>query len=102
MSEIAPGVYAAPGMTRAIRLRVWEVMENWHGMVADEGILMTWVDNTAPGRQMIRVLGLPKIDLVDHNGVYLARRDLSLSQASTFTSEPVAPSPLPPLAQTDS
>jgi len=87
MSEIAPGVYTAPKLTRAVRDRVWEVMEEWFGTVADEGVLMTWVDNTLPGRQAVRVLGLPRMDLVDHSGVYLARRDLPPSQDSTLTSE---------------
>jgi CRISPR-associated protein Cas2 len=96
MLEIGPGVYTAPGMTRAVRDRIWEVMEDWHGTVADEGILMTWVDNTVPGRQAIRVLGLPRTDLVNHNGVYLARRDLPPRQDSTLTSEQIPSSTVAP------
>ncbi|MEI2616046.1 MAG: type I-E CRISPR-associated endoribonuclease Cas2e [Thermomicrobiales bacterium] len=29
MCEVTPGVYTSPGMTRAVRERVWAVMEEW-------------------------------------------------------------------------
>ena len=28
--ELAPGVYASPRMSKAVRERVWDVMHDWH------------------------------------------------------------------------
>ena len=42
MLEIAPGVYTAPDMTRAVRERVWVVLDDWHSTARTGGIVMTW------------------------------------------------------------
>jgi CRISPR-associated protein Cas2 len=74
MLEIAPGVYTAPRMTRGIRDRVWLVLEEWYQEIAGGMILMTWRDKSLRGGQAIRVLGSSPTDLVDVDGLFLARR----------------------------
>ncbi len=77
MLEIAPGVYTAPKMNRAVRERVWAVLEDWFGELGGAGIVMTWLEPLAPGGQRIKVLGSPPYELHECNEVFLARkRDL--------------------------
>jgi CRISPR-associated protein Cas2 len=74
MLEIAPGVYTAPRMTKAIRERVWLVMENWFLELGGGGIVLTWRDSKAPGGQRILTLGDPPKGIVDADGVLLTQR----------------------------
>lgn len=76
MCEVAPGVYTAPRMTSGVRERVWQVLQNWYRPDPEHALLMTWPDSTLPGGQDFRVLGAPRVDLWEHDGVFLARRDL--------------------------
>lgn len=89
MCEIAPGVYTAPRMSAGVRDRVWSVLEGWWTLGADAMVLMTWPEPRLPGGQEVRVLGgapevetnapspPPKRELVQHDGVYLARTPLT-------------------------
>jgi CRISPR-associated protein Cas2 len=77
MLEIAPGVYTAPKMNRAVRERVWAVMEEWFYELGGGSIVMTWLEPLAPGGQQIAVLGSPSYELYSCNDIFLARkRDL--------------------------
>ncbi|HSR53609.1 MAG TPA: type I-E CRISPR-associated endoribonuclease Cas2e [Acidobacteriota bacterium] len=76
MCEIAPGVYSSPRMNDAVRRRIWAVLEDWYEPAPEHAVLMTWRDTSLPGGQAIRVLGAPRQDLWDHDGVFLARRPL--------------------------
>jgi CRISPR-associated protein Cas2 len=77
MLEIGPGVYTGPRMTRGVRDRVWSVLEEWFFEIGGGSIIMTWHDPSLPGGQDIRILGGPPCELVEHDGVFLARkRDL--------------------------
>lgn len=77
MLEIAPGVYVAPGMSRAVRERIWDVMLEWAALLPEDGgVLMTYPDKGSPGRQAILFIGFPKAELVDVDGVWLACRAL--------------------------
>ena len=87
MCEIAPGVYTAPRMTVAVRERVWGVLDDWFSGAEEEAILMTWTDRSLPGGQAVVTLGLPRVDLVLHDGTYLARRDLTSQELSSLTTE---------------
>lgn len=75
MCEIAPGVYTAPRMNRGVRERVWAVLEEWWMAYPDSSVLMTWEDRKIVGGQNLRTLGLPRQDLQEHDGVFLARRE---------------------------
>jgi CRISPR-associated protein Cas2 len=77
MLEIAPGVYTARKMNRAVRERVWAVLEEWFSELGGGGIVMTWLEPLAPGGQQINVLGSPSYELYPCSDVFLARkRDL--------------------------
>ena len=75
MLELAPGVYTSPHMTTAVRDRVWSVCCEWAEAVPDDGgVLMTWQDRQAPSGQAVLMLGWPKKELTELNGVWLDRR----------------------------
>jgi len=84
MCEIAPGVYTAPRMTEALRDRIWDVMTDWFEG-GDSAIMMTWPDPSVPGGQGLRALGVPRTEVVDHHGIFLARRELNESQVRSLT-----------------
>ena len=68
MLEIAPGVYTQPRMSRAVRERVWAVMEDWHDQLGGGSILMTWRDPSLPCGQGILTLGLPARTFAELDG----------------------------------
>ena len=77
MNEIAPGVFTAPNMTVAVRERVWRVLESWRDSgTADMAVLMTWSDVSAAGGQAIRVIGFPRVRLVEYEQFVLTWRAL--------------------------
>lgn len=85
MCEIAPGVYTAPRMSAGVRERVWSVLEDWWMAYPDCSVLMTWPDRRLAGGQNLRTLGLPRQDLHNHCGVFLARRGGAVDPARSAT-----------------
>ena len=78
MQEIAPGVYAAPRMKKAVRERVWHVMLEWQELLPqDGGVVLFWKSRDAPSGMAVRLLGWPKKDLVEHEGLWLTLRGLT-------------------------
>lgn len=78
MQEIAPGVYVAPVMKKAVRERVWNVMMEWSEMLPDDGgVVLFWRDSDAPSGLQIRLLGWPKKEFIEHEGLWLTHRDLT-------------------------
>ncbi len=78
MLEIAPGVYVAPEMKRSVRERIWQTMVEWDQFLdADAGIVLFWRDRDAPSGLGARILGWPKKELLDHEGVWLTVRNLT-------------------------
>lgn len=69
MPELAPGVYVAPGLTAAVRERVWQVMEEWWGYAPGAAVVMAYPDKHAPGRLAVRTLGVPPVELADVDGL---------------------------------
>ena len=76
MPEAAPGVYVAPELSRAVRERVWTVLESWWRDRPGGSILMAWKDDGAPGRMGLAVLGVPPVQLADVEGVLLVQSPL--------------------------
>ncbi len=74
MLEIAPGVYTAPRMTRAVRERVWNVLNGWFVERPKGGIVMTWRDQQLAGGQGVTMLGIAPKELQEVDGIFLARR----------------------------
>lgn len=75
MFEIAPGVYTSPRMSKAVRERVWNVLEEWFQILGGGCIVLTWQDSSNPSGQSLKILGEPPIELVNCEGVWLTRRD---------------------------
>jgi len=83
MHEIAPGVYAAPQMKKSVRERLWRVLLDWSELIPnDGGIVLLWNSPTAPSGLGVRVLGWPKKELVEYEGVWLTFRELTQSHDS--------------------
>ncbi len=77
MCELAPGVYTAPRLNAAVRERVWMVLEGWFDDFQDGSILMTWPNTKLRGGQEVRTLGLPRVELVECDGLYLTKREVA-------------------------
>lgn len=74
MIELSAGVYTAPHMSVAVRERVWQVINDSWPHEGDASVLMVWQDASTPGGQSVRVLGEPPIELVEVDGLVVARR----------------------------
>lgn len=77
MLELAPGVYSAARMSVAVRERVWSVLCDWFHAELGASIVMVYADPTYPGGQAVKLLGEPPIDLVELDGLVVARRPAS-------------------------
>jgi len=78
MQEIAPGVYVAPVMKKAVRERVWNVMMDWSELLPEDGgVVLFWRDPDAPSGLQIRLVGWPKKEFIEHEGMWLTLRDLT-------------------------
>ncbi|HOB41974.1 MAG TPA: type I-E CRISPR-associated endoribonuclease Cas2e [Bacillota bacterium] len=75
MLEVGPGVYTGSNLSVAVRDRIWGVLEDWFPGT-DGSIVMVWEDKKMPGGQSVKVLGIPPIDLVEVDGIILARREM--------------------------
>ena len=73
MLEVGPGVYTSHNITVAVRDRIWRVLEDWF-IGVDGSIVMVLEDKKVPGGLSVQVLGIPPIDLVEVDGMILARR----------------------------
>ena len=89
--EIAPGVFVAPKMSRAVRERVCRILESWFPLGADYSIILTWPDPKAPGGLNLFLLGTPPYEVVDHFGFALTRTDLTEADRSALTTEDEIP-----------
>jgi len=79
MLEVAPGVYTSPEMSAAVRERVWTVCCEWAGTLPEDGgVLMTWHAADMPSGQALRVLGWPKEELAEVDGLWLNRSESAL------------------------
>lgn len=80
MLELAPGVYSGARISPAVRERVWSVLEDWFGAEEQASIVMVWQEAQMPGGQQVLTLGLPPVDLVELDGLILARRQGSTEE----------------------
>lgn len=74
MLELGPGVYSAPRFSTAVRDRVWDVLADWFQEEGDASIVMVWTDPSTPGGQNVLTLGLPPVQVVEIDGLLVARR----------------------------
>lgn len=77
MHEIAPGVYAVPKMKKSVRERLWRVLLSWEELIPEDGgVVILWRSTTAPSGLGVRILGWPKKELVEYEGMWLTFRNL--------------------------
>ena len=74
MLELAAGVYIAPRINRAVRERLWSVVLDWFDAETGASVIMLWPDGSLPGGQSVRILGAPRIQLVEIDGLLLSYR----------------------------
>lgn len=80
MHEIAPGVYAVPKMKKSVRERIWRVMLGWEELIPEEGgVVILWRNSKAPSGLGVRILGWPKKELKEYEGIWLTFRGLTQS-----------------------
>jgi len=77
MLELSAGVYSAPYLSAAVRERIWAVLENWWPYEKGASIIMIWADSRIPGGQRVNMLGAPPIDLIQVDGLVVAKRPIS-------------------------
>ena len=82
MPEVAPGVFASPQLSRAVRDRIWAVLGDWWSAAPGGSILMLFRDETAPGQLRVLALGTPVRDLADLDGLLVGKRRRSPNAAS--------------------
>lgn len=74
MLELTAGVYIAPKMNHAVRERIWLVVQEWFIAETDASVVMLWPDSAMPGGQAVRVLGAPRIQLAEIDGLLITHR----------------------------
>ncbi len=74
MLEIAPGIYASPELSAAVRERLWSVLSSWWNHLRRGSVVMIWRDKAASGSLSIETLGEPSKEIVDADGVLLLKR----------------------------
>ena len=81
MLEIAPGTYVSPYMQAGVRERVWNVCVDWVEVLPVDGsITMIWRDATQPSGLRADIIGAPKAELQEHDGIWLDRHDLTAAE----------------------
>lgn len=73
MLEVAPCTYISPQMNKGVRERIWQVMVDWHGSEPRGSIVMIWRDREATGGVGLVGLGTPLQELVEMDGLWIAR-----------------------------
>lgn len=74
MLEISPGVYVAPRLSKAVRDRIWSVLEKWYAFLDRGSVSMVWRDSGMPGGLSLLFLGEPPKEICNADGVLLVRR----------------------------
>ena len=75
MLELDAGVYTAPRLSAAVRARTLEVVKDWWAFETNASLVMIWADARETSGQRVEMLGRPRIDLVDLDGLIVAKRD---------------------------
>lgn len=77
MLEVGPGVYVAARISPAVRDRVWAVLSEWFPNENASSLVMVWRETSAPCGLAVRTLGAPPVEMVEVDGIILARRMLA-------------------------
>ena len=74
MLEVAPGIYVAPDLPESVRTRMWNVLSAWWAALGAGSVVLVWRNNKAVGNLRIESLGEPPKEIVDADGILLAKR----------------------------
>ncbi len=74
MLEVAPGVYLAPHLSKAVRERIWSVIEDWYGLLNRGAVVMISRDGRFPGGLALRHVGDRPKEILDADGVLVVKR----------------------------
>jgi CRISPR-associated protein Cas2 len=74
MLELSAGIYSAPRLSAGVRERIWAVVREWWPYEHEASLIMVWSDGEVPCGQAVETLGMPPIELVEADGIVLARR----------------------------
>lgn len=72
MPEVAPGVYTAAELSKAVRERIWAVLMDWHEATQAGSVVMVFRDPGAAGGLGICTLGAPPRRVADLDGVLVS------------------------------
>ena len=75
-SDLAPGVYAQPRRSAALRGRVCATVEEWHVRLRDGSIVMCWAEPGATGGPGLSTLGEMPKHVIAYDAGLLIRRAL--------------------------
>jgi CRISPR-associated protein Cas2 len=65
-------------MRKSVRERVWDVLVDWApSLPSDGGVCMFWRDRSAPAELAVRVIGFPKKELIEYEGLWLTASSLT-------------------------
>jgi CRISPR-associated protein Cas2 len=81
MAEVAPGVYVAPELSKAVRQRIWTVLSEWWATLPGGSVVMVWRDPGTPGGMGLSTLGVPPVTLTDLDGLLVVCRPLPPASA---------------------
>ena len=73
MLEVAPTVFVSPRMSKGVRERTWQVLAGWHDAEPRGSVVMVWRDNNQTGGVGLAYLGDPPKELVEMDGMWVAR-----------------------------
>lgn len=79
MSEIAPGVYAAPRLNPQVRQRILAVLHEWQAELGG-GVTLMWEQKSAVGGLGLATIGAPARELVELDGLFLSRTELTAAE----------------------
>jgi CRISPR-associated protein Cas2 len=74
--EVTPGVYTHPRLSKAVRERIWAVLQGWF-TGGESSILLLYADNREESGLGVQTLGDPPRKLVDADGVILSQGNLT-------------------------
>lgn len=74
MLEVGPGVYCGVRLSKAVRERIWEVLQAWFEPDGNSSIVMVWQDGGAVAGMKVATLGVPPVEIVDWDGLFVTYR----------------------------
>ena len=72
MLEMSAGVYVLVRMSASVRDLIWDVVESWKD--PNTSAVMLWRDSQNPNLVSSKLVGTPRIELVEIDGMFVSKR----------------------------